>query len=96
MVRSQRGADYVTDGLVAAHSFGIHLGKNRLGVVHIIVNDNLALAVVKTVQPANVLLQCASPGNRHGKKKRVEARIVEAGDTFAGSGNALITRATDS
>ena len=33
---------------------------------------------MKTVQAADVLLQCATPGNWHGKEKRVKARVVEA------------------
>jgi hypothetical protein len=33
---------------------------------------------MKTVQAADVLLQCATPGNWHGKKKPVKARVVEA------------------
>lgn len=30
------------------------------------------------MKPANVLLQCAAPGNRHGKEKSVESCVVEA------------------
>jgi len=38
------------------------------------------------MQAANVLLQRAAPRNRHGQKKRVEARIVEALADVATSG----------
>ena len=39
-------------------------GKHRHAAVHIIVNDNFALAVVKKMKTANILLQCAAPGNK--------------------------------
>jgi len=63
---------------IAAHTLGIHRGQNWHAAIHIIINDNLAFAVVQTMQATNVLLQRAAPRNRHGQKKRVEARIVEA------------------
>ena len=46
--------------------------------MHIIINDDLAFAVVQTMQAANILLKRAAPRNRHDQEKGVEARIVEA------------------
>lgn len=46
----------VTDRLIAAHALGIHRRQNGDTAIHVIVNDDFTLAVVKTVQPANVLL----------------------------------------
>jgi hypothetical protein len=37
----------------------------------------LALGVVETMQPARILGKCAFPCNRHGKKKGIEAGIIE-------------------
>ena len=61
LLRSLESTDGVTDRLVAAYSFGIHLGKHRLGGVHTIANDTLALAVVKTMHPANLLPESPAP-----------------------------------
>jgi hypothetical protein len=38
------------------------------------------------VKATNILLQRAAPGNWHGQKKRVEARIVEALANVTASG----------
>jgi len=48
--------DLVTDRLVAPHTFGIHCRKNRHTAIHVIINDDFALAVVKPVEATNVLL----------------------------------------
>src|SRR5208283_3306208 len=53
----------IPDCFIAAHTLGIHRGQNWHAAVHIIINDDLALAVVQTMQAANVLLQRAAPRN---------------------------------
>src|SRR5580658_3439 len=68
----------VPDCFIASHTLCIHRGQDWHAAVHIIKDDDLTFAVMQTMQPANVLLQCAAPGNRHGQKKSVEARVVEA------------------
>src|SRR6478735_10345982 len=42
-----------------------------------LIYDHLALGVVETVQSAGILGKCAFPCNRHGKKKGIEAGIIE-------------------
>jgi hypothetical protein len=55
-----------------------------------------SLDVVETMQPAGILSEGTFPRNRHGKKKGVEAGIIETfaeitsgrdNDTFLGLGN---------
>jgi hypothetical protein len=48
--------DFVSHRFIAAHSFGKHCGKHRHTAIHIIVDENIALAVVEAVEVANVLL----------------------------------------
>ena len=54
--------------------------RTGTAAVHIIINDDFPFVVMQTMQPANILLQRATPRNRHGEKKRVQTRIVK---TFA-------------
>ena len=42
-----------------------------------LIYDHLALGVVETVQSAGILGKCAFPSNWHGKKKGIEAGIIE-------------------
>lgn len=66
MVRSQGGADHV-NRVVAPLSHGTHLGKNRLGVVHAIVDDDFTLIVVKTMEATDILLERPAPVNEQGQ-----------------------------
>src|ERR1700740_2580361 len=64
--------------LIANLAFRSHAGQNRHSHISIVVNDHLALGIVETMQPAGILSERAFPSNRHGKKKGIEAGIIEA------------------
>ena len=63
---------------ITTESLRVHSSEHGDVTVDVVVNTNLALAFVQTVQAANVLLQCASPRDGHREKKGVETRVIEA------------------
>jgi len=86
----------VSNCMIAEAAFRSHAGQNRHSHVSIIIYDHLALGVVETMQPAGILGKRAFPSNRHGKKKGIEAGIIETlaevasrrdYDTFLALGN---------
>jgi hypothetical protein len=63
--------------LIANAAFRGHAGEDRHLHVGIIINDHLAFGVVETMQPAGILSEGAFPSTWHGKKKVIEAAIIE-------------------
>src|SRR2546423_1846001 len=68
----------ITQGFVAFCPLGRHAREHRNGRVDIVIHDDITLAIVVTVQAADILRECPAPRNRHNQKQRVEARVVEA------------------
>ena len=54
--------------------------------VHVILNNDFVLIVVKAVQAANVLLQGAGFGDRHGEEQCIESSIVKVFSNIADGG----------
>ena len=66
----------------------MHACQHRHALVHVVIDEHLRLARVQAVEAAGVLLQCPSPGDRHGEEERVKARVVKAlTDAAAGGEN---------
>jgi len=70
--------DRIPKRLVPSEALLEHSRQHRDRRVDIIVHFDDVLAVVKTMQPPDVLLQRNMPRNRHRQKQGVEARIVES------------------
>ena len=86
----------VTNCLIASAAFRRHAGEDRHPHVGVIIYDHVTLGVVETMQPAGILSEGAFPSNWHGKKKGIEAGIIETlaevtsgrdDDAFLGLGN---------
>ena len=67
----------VTNCLIASAAFRRHAGEDRHPHVGIIIYDHFTLGVVETMQPAGILSEGTFPSNWHGKKKGIEAGIIE-------------------
>ena len=65
-------------GFVGAAALFEHARQHRHIDVGVIVHAHFALAFMQAMQTPDILRDGASPGNGHGQKKRVEARLVEA------------------
>ena len=70
--------DAVADCTVPLQSALEHSCQHREAIIHVIIDLNDALAVVETMQAANILLQGPLPGDRHGQKQRIQPRVVES------------------
>ena len=80
-----RQQDGVADRLVAGAALVEHAGKHRDIEVGVIVDADLALAIVEAMEAAGILGDDAAPGDRHGEEQGVEPRVVETfADEFAG------------
>jgi hypothetical protein len=79
LAKAERGlATRVADGAVPPQPPLEHPQEHRDFAINVIVDPNLGLARVETVQPSRVLHERALPGDGQGQKQRVEACIVEA------------------
>ena len=73
-----RQQDRVAHRLVAAAAAVEHPGQHRHVQIGIVIDADLALAVVQPVQAAHILGDGAPPRNGQRQKQRVEPRVVEA------------------
>ena len=83
--RARRQQHGVADGLIAPAAPVEHSCEHRHVEIRVVVDADLALAVVEAVQAAGVLRDRASPRDRQRQEQRVEAGIIEPfADVLAG------------
>ena len=70
-------ADGIAERRVACQSLFVRPSQHRYEHIRVVVDLDLLLILMESMETTDVLLQSSSPGNRHRKKERVEARIIE-------------------
>src|ERR1700756_4200633 len=70
--------NYVTNGAVAFQPTLVHSCEHRNQVVHVIVDLDHTLVVMKTVQSPHVLLERPLPRDGHRQEERIQTRVVKS------------------